>query len=159
MKAELINPFIESISELFSMMLNAKAERGKITATRDECPAFDVAAMIGISGESKGTVAILLPSDTAIGIVGRLMGMEFEEVDDTVKDGLAEVVNIVAGGAKARLSGDKGEPMSLGLPSVVTGSNYQIEHPKGSIWLEVPFESDLGALVMRVTFDQVPVTA
>lgn len=153
MKAELINPFIESVQEIFSTMLNSTATRGEISVSRDSRGPGELLAIIGIVGESKGTVAVSFPTDTALRVVGRIAGMEFEEVDETVVDGVAEIVNMIAGGAKAKLTTNGKRPMDLGLPSVITGKDYQVDYPKKSIWLEVPFECDLGSFLMRVTFE------
>lgn len=153
MQAELINPFIESVQEIFRTMLTSKAKRGKISVSRDSKGPGEVLALIGISGESKGTVAVSFPTDTALQVVGRITGIKFEGVNETVIDGVAEIVNIIAGGAKAKLTMNGKRPMELGLPSVVTGKDFQVDYPKKSIWLEVPFDSDLGSFLMRVTFE------
>ncbi len=153
MQAELINPFIESVQEIFSTMLTSNAKRGKISVSRDNKGPGELLAIIGIVGESKGTVAVSFPTDTALRVVGRIAGMEFDSVDETVVDGVAEIVNMIAGGAKAKLTTNGKRPMDLGLPSVVTGKDFQVDYPKRSIWLEVPFESDLGPFLMRVTFE------
>lgn len=153
MQAELINPFIESVQEIFSTMLTSNAKRGKISVSRDNRGPGELLAIIGIIGESKGTVAVSFPTDTALRVVGRIAGMEFESVDETIIDGVAEIVNMIAGGAKAKLTGNGKRPMDLGLPSVVTGKDFQVDYPKKSIWLEVPFDSDLGPFLMRVTFE------
>jgi chemotaxis protein CheX len=153
MQAELINPFIESVQEIFSTMLSSNATRGQISVSRDSKGPGELLALIGISGESKGTVTVSFPTDTALQIVGQMAGMEFEAVDETVVDGVAELINMIAGGAKAKLRTNGKKPMDLGLPSVVTGKDYHVDYPKKSIWLEVPFESDLGSFLMRVTFE------
>ena len=121
--------------------------------SRDSKGPGELLALIGISGESKGTVTVSFPTDTALQIVGQMAGMEFEAVDETVVDGVAELINMIAGGAKAKLRTNGKKPMDLGLPSVVTGKDYHVDYPKKSIWLEVPFESDLGSFLMRVTFE------
>jgi len=153
MKAELINPFIESVQEIFSTMLGANVQRGKISVSRDNKGPGELLAIIGIVGESSGMVAVSFPTATALGVVGRIAGMEFDTVDETIVDGVAEIVNMIAGGAKAKLNTNGGKPMDLGLPSVVTGKDFQVDYPKKSIWLEVPFESELGSFLMRVTFE------
>lgn len=153
MQAKLINPFIESVQEIFSTMLNSEATRGKVQVSREDNGTGDLLAIIGISGESKGTVAVSFPTATALKVVEQIIGMPFEEVDDTVIDGVAEIINMIAGGAKAKLTNDGERPMDLGLPSVVTGDSYHIDYPTKTIWLEVPFESDLGNFLMRVTFE------
>lgn len=153
MKAQLVNPFIESVMDVFGTMLGATATRGEVKVSRAGNGPGDLLALIGISGETKGTVAVSFPADTAYQVVGAITGMEFGEIDDTVIDGVAEVTNMIAGGAKAKLNTNGKAPMDLGLPSVVTGRDYSVDYPKKSIWLEVPFQSDFGDFVMRVTFE------
>ncbi len=80
-------------------------------------------------------------------------------MDDTVSDAIAEMVNIVAGGAKAKLNLGGGAPLDLSLPTVVRGNSYNVDYPSGSVWLEVPFDSDLGSFRLRVTFELTKETA
>jgi CheY-specific phosphatase CheX len=65
-------------------------------------------------------------------------------------------VNIVAGSAKAKLNAGNDHPLDLSLPTVVHGENYNVQYPSKSVWLEVPFKSDLGEFNLRVTFETVP---
>ena len=153
MKAELINPFIESVQEVFETMLDVKATRGEVSISHENKGAGDILALIGLSGDTKGTVAVSFPKETALQVVGRITGTEFDSVDDTVVDGIAEIINMIAGGAKAKLGTESGKPIDMGLPSVVRGSDFHIDYPKNTIWLEVPFDTNLGSFVMRVTFE------
>lgn len=152
MKVEYINPFIESTYDLFSTMLSSTAKRGNVGVVTEEFGQTDVTALIGLSGYAKGMVAMSFPKKTALNMCGKLLGNEPTEVDDTVSDAVAELVNIVAGGAKAKFPRKDGEIIDLSLPTVVRGQGYKVDYPSGSVWLEVPFESDLGAFTLRVTF-------
>ena len=151
MKAEYINPFIESVCNLYNTMLDANVSRGKPDVTDGNGNPRDITALIGLSGTVKGTVALAFPVKTALNLVSRLLGMEIHAVDETVTDGLGELVNMVAGGAKAKFSELEGPPINLSLPTIVRGSNYIVNYPTGSMWLELPFESDLGNFYLRVT--------
>ena len=153
MKAELINPFIESVQEIFGTMLGTSATRGEVSVSRGEHGSGDLLALIGISGDSKGTVAVSFPTETALQVVGQFTGTEYDSVDETVIDGIAEMINMITGGAKAKLNTVNGRPIDMGLPSVVRGKDYQIDYQKNTIWLEVPFDSSLGSFVMSVTFE------
>jgi len=152
-KVEYINPFIESTYDLFSTMLNSKATRGNVALAKDFTNPRDIMGLIGLSGVARGMVALSFPVKTALNMVNRLLGMELHVVDDTVSDAIAEMVNIVAGGAKARLSGNEGPPIDLSLPTVVRGGDFNVDYPSGSVWLEVPFDSELGPFTLRVTFE------
>lgn len=153
MKVEYINPFIEGVYDLFGTMLAAKATRGTVAIARGDDAGFrDIIALIGLSGQARGMVTLAFPVQTALNIVNRLLGSELRVIDDTVSDAIAEVVNIVAGGAKAKLKVGDGPPIDLSLPSVVRGNSFSIDYPTKTSWIEVPFDSDLGPFAMRVTF-------
>jgi len=156
MQARHINPFIESVYELFQTMLQGTVERGPIGVTDGGATPGDILAIIGISGPTRGTVSIGFPEPTALAIVGKILGTPCTKLDDTVSDGVAEVVNMVAGSAKARLNAGNQEPLDLSLPTVVRGERYNVQYPSKSVWLEVPFTSDLGPFNLRVTFETTP---
>ena len=151
MKVEFVNPFIESVYNLFETMLGCSVERGVPGISKGEPNLRDITALIGLSGTIKGTVALAFPVNTALSMVGMLLGMEIKTVDDTVTDGLGELVNIIAGGAKAKFSEIHGPPIDLSLPTIVRGSNYTVKYPSGVTWLEIPFRSELGDFYLRVT--------
>ena len=153
MKVEYINPFIESVYDLFTTMLSSKAQRGDVGLAKTDANPRDIMALIGLSGMARGMVALAFPVETALNMVNSLLGTEIRVVDDTVSDAIAEMVNIVAGGAKAKLNTGDGPPIDLSLPTVVRGNSYNVDYPSGSVWLEVPFNSDLGPFTLRVTFE------
>lgn len=153
MKIEHINPFIESVYDLFTTMLSATIQRGDVGVTRDPTDPDSVMALIGLSGPARGMVSLSFPGETAIKMVNRLLSIEATEMDDTVADAVAEIVNIVAGGAKAKFPLEEGSPpIDLSLPTVVRGQNFNVDYPSDSVWLEVPFTSELGPFFLRVTF-------
>jgi len=155
MNVAYINPFIESVGELFTTMLGCSARRGAVAVDRGRSAAQDVTALIGLSGPVRGTVALAFPAGTARAMVARMTGQEAGAVEESLSDGLAELVNIVAGGAKARLNGGAGPLIDLSLPTVVRGEKYDIERISHSVWLEVPFASELGPFTLRVTLQQI----
>jgi chemotaxis protein CheX len=154
MKAQYINPFIESVHDLFNTMLGCEARRGDISLARSFSTGHEVIALIGLSGIVRGTVALAFPARTALHMVNRLLGVETIGVNDEVLDAVAELVNIVAGGAKAKLNGEADTPpISLSLPTVVQGKDYTVESPSYAKWLDVPFTSELGPFTLRVIFE------
>jgi len=153
MKVEYINPFIEAVHETFTSMLDSSVDRGEIGVSTGASHPRDITAFIGLSGPARGAVTLSFPTPTALSVVGRLLGQELHIVDDGITDGISEMVNIVAGGAKSKLSRVDGPPIELGLPNVVRGNGYEMRYSGGVQWLEVPFTSDLGPFTMRVVFD------
>ena len=151
MQLEYINPFIESVYELFETMLACPVERGNPNLVKKNEVTNDLVALIGLSGPVRGTVVMLFPKDTALKMVSRFVGEDCQSIDENVRDAVAELVNIVAGGAKARLPG--GDPViELSLPNVIEGKGCSVHYPSYSVWLDIPFSSELGPFNLRLSF-------
>jgi len=151
MKAKYINPFIESVVDFFSTMLAAQVRRGNIELWKADEVTGQVMALVGLSGPVKGTVALSLPPETALKLTGSLLGEEISEMNELAFDSVSEACNIIAGGAKARLPVNGGPPVNLGLPTVISGDRFKVSYPSDSIWVNIPFESDLGTFCLRIT--------
>jgi chemotaxis protein CheX len=152
-KVEHINPFVEAVYELFTTMLGTTVERGDIALLGKNVAPLEVMGIIGLSGETRGVVTVGFPGETALKAVSKILDTELTELDDEVSDGVAEIVNMIAGNAKAKLSNTTGTPIDLSLPTVVRGTDYRIDSPGDSVWIGVPFDSPLGNFELRVMFE------
>lgn len=74
MDVKYVNPFVESVQEIFSIMLDAEAKRKDVGVAKGGLNVEGVAALIGVSGPVRGAVALHLSSETAVGVVNRLLG-------------------------------------------------------------------------------------
>jgi len=154
MQAEYINPFIESVSEVFENMLACKVSMGSAGIADPNSENPDVIGIIGLSGDTKGTVVMRLPVTTALKAVGRMVDDNFRSVDSSVIDGVGELVNIIAGNAKRKLGGK----LSLSLPSVMRGDLCRLNNLKNVVWLELPFSSELGDFSVAVNLQPLPIS-
>jgi len=156
-KAEVISAFVTSFQELASTMLGCnEIERGELELTKAAGPDAqdgELTGIISFSGSDRGTLAVVFPEKTALKIVGAFMGMEMTEVDDDVTDALGEIVNIISGAAKTKLPTADGEPLQLGLPTVIVGKGYTIKSQRMMQWIKVPISCELGDLCLRITFE------
>jgi len=146
-----INPFIEAVDSVFTTMLDVKPRRNGLGVSDGRAKGEVITSLVGISGQISGVVALRFPPQTALVLAGRMLGNEVSEVNDEVTDAISEMVNMVAGSAKAKFNHDP--PLELGLPTVVEGSGYRLRYPTKSVWLAVPFSSDAGDFTMEVTYN------
>jgi chemotaxis protein CheX len=58
-------------------------------------------------------------------IAAAMTGMEFDSVDDTVKDGIGEICNMLAGAWKGRVP-ELAANCGLSVPAVITGRDYKL---------------------------------
>jgi chemotaxis protein CheX len=152
MKAEYVNPFIQSVEELFKNMLDCEVRMGEPTVDCEDKRSKDIIGVIGLSGTAQGIVALRFPISTALNTISQMVGTRFRSIDSSIIDGVGELINIVAGNGKSKFDG---HTISLSLPTVVRGSIYNLHNTSNTVFLTVPFESDLGNFSMLVTFKPV----
>ncbi len=150
MDANYINPFIEAVDSVFETMLHVRPKRQGVRVSAEASSEATITSLIGITGRISGVVALRFPPPTALKFAGRMLGAPYDSMNDEVVDAISEIVNMVAGSAKARLASDP--PLELGLPTVVDGCGYKLKYPSKSVWLEVAFASDDGPFSMEVTY-------
>jgi chemotaxis protein CheX len=146
-----INTFVGGVDSVFQTMLSVKPRRCPARVGKGNRDGPALTSLVGFSGQVHGVVVLRFPSETAVQLAGRMLGTEMTAVNEEVIDAISEIVNMVAGSAKAKFDYDP--PLELGLPTVVQGSDYKIAYPSGAAWLEVPFESDAGEFRMELTFE------
>ncbi len=150
MDVSIINPFVRSVVNVFATMLDCPVQRDGLAIKRNRSPAYDVTAIIGLSGKARGSVVFSLDRPMAFKVVERLLGEEVREINSTVVDAVGELTNMIAGGAKADLSRFE---LSLGLPNVVVGKNHVILFPEKAIPLCIAFRTPFGPVALDVALE------
>jgi hypothetical protein len=84
-----------SVEEVFQLMLGVNCRRysGPVENAEPE----SVTAVVGFGGLLSGACVFRSGASAAIKIAAHMTGMELAEVDDTVKDGIGEICNMLAG--------------------------------------------------------------
>lgn len=149
MKVELINPFVSATVHVFKTMFSTELKRGQVYLRKPDQSHGGVSGVIGLSGQALGTAAVIVSDDTAIKITERFLGMEITEVNEDVVDCIGEVINMVAGNAKAQMEQYN---LSISLPSIVRGKDHIIEFPSNVTPICIPFTSDIGDLMVQIGF-------
>ncbi|WP_348261391.1 chemotaxis protein CheX [Telmatobacter sp. DSM 110680] len=115
-----------SVREVFETMLGVQCrlEEGvkSIPGVKD---AVSVTAVVGFGGILSGACVIRCDALAACTIAARMAGMEFETVDDIVKDAIGEICNMLAGTWKSKVP-DLAANCGLSVPAVITGSDYNL---------------------------------
>lgn len=112
----------ESVDEVFRLMLG-------VTAARAEGPLpvqpESVTAVVGFGGLLSGACVFRVGAREAMQAAKLMTGMEFTELDDTVKDGIGEICNMLAGAWKSKVPGLAAN-CGLSVPAVITGRDYNL---------------------------------
>ena len=111
-----------SVEEVFYMMLGVQCDRD---LAPDTLETEAVTAVVGFGGVLSGACVFRASAATAAEIAALMTGMTFAEVDETVKDGIGEICNMLAGAWKGKVPELAGH-CGLSLPAVITGRDYKL---------------------------------
>jgi chemotaxis protein CheX len=122
---EYIEPFITVCTSVFRDFLGLTLEAEyPFFITREQTQDWDLSALIGISGEARGAVALSLKKELALAITGKLTGKTHTTLDEEVVDAIGEIVNIIAGNVKEKL--EEHFNLVISLPSIIKGKGHEI---------------------------------
>ena len=129
-KDDVLNPFELSMVETLRTMAMLDAELEEVYYTTTPFHFGDMSGIMALAGEKKGVILISFFEDLAKEVIGAIMAIDPAELtEDDVHDGVAELLNMLAGGAKARL-GDTEAHFLLSAPSVIIGTQHRVIQQK-----------------------------
>ena len=139
-----------SVEEVFSLMLGVNCRRytGPVEIAEPE----SVTAVVGFGGLLSGACVFRSGASAAIKIAAHMTGMEFTEVDDTVKDGIGELCNMLAGAWKGKVP-DLAANCGLSIPAVITGQNYTLHVQAPEFKLHHTFKFDDSSFEVTIICD------
>ncbi len=153
MNVEYINPFVDATEELFATMLTIKLTRGKPYLKSDPSGSHYISGIIGMAGEASGSVVLSFPRKLALEVVSDFLGEKITEFNQSIKDGIGELTNIVAGGAKKRLA-ENNYSFKISIPTVVIGENHQIARNKEVPCIVVPFDAVGESFAVEISLEK-----
>lgn len=111
-----------SVEEVFRMMLGIECQRHAGAAAEEK---ESVTAVVGFGGLLSGACVFRSGGKAAMRIAAQMTGMEFGAIDDTVKDGIGEICNMLAGAWKGKVP-ELAANTGLSVPAVITGHDYKL---------------------------------
>lgn len=149
MHEKVILPFVKATIDCFATMVNVTPVKKEVTMQRPPIAQADVCSLIGLSGDAQGLVAITFSNETAIKIASQFLGENLKTLNEDTLDAVGELINIIAGNAKANLEGLK---LSISLPSVMLGENFSLSMPRNVPVVTVSFAiPEMGDLILTVS--------
>lgn len=115
-----------TVEEVFGTALGVQCRRQEHARTSELIrEAGSITAVIGFAGLLTGACLFRCGAETAASIVSLMTGMHFGEVDQTVKDGVGEICNMLAGVWKRKVP-QLAAHCGLSVPAVITGRHYEL---------------------------------
>lgn len=142
-----ISPFISSVQNVFTTMLQLPTTPGDPRVKADSDPSHEITGLIGLSGDVTGAVALGFSRVTAERIVALFCGMEIDSENPDFGDAVGELVNMVSGNAKGQFTGKN---VSISCPSVIIGEGHRVANQSQHPAVVIPFETDCGEVSVEI---------
>jgi chemotaxis protein CheX len=146
-----ILPFIKATRHIFQTMFQLAVEVGTPELRKGPAAGKDVSAIIGMSGDVEGSVVLSFSMDTARRIVAVFTGTDAAVSNEDLADAVGEIVNMIAGGAKAQF---KNKNVSISCPSVVIGEQHRVLGGKDIACVSIPCTCDCGSFSVDIATRQ-----
>lgn len=158
----------ETTTEVFSTMLMLEVTPEESFIKDEKNVSTDLISSLHFFGEKyMGKIALFSSGNVACHIANAMLGTEGAVVNDEVKDGMGEIVNMVAGGAKVKLLDTLGD-IHLLTPWVIAGRHLTISSSADSggdlsidsqaqfSWIMTRFNFGEGTFLVGVQTNNVP---
>ncbi len=121
----------EATNEVFSTMLMMEVKTQDSFVKDEKNVSTDLISSLHFFGDQyMGKIAIFSSAAVACNIANAMLGTDTTEVNDEIKDGMGELVNMIAGVAKVKLTDTLGD-MHLLTPWVIAGRHLSIASSEG----------------------------
>lgn len=104
MKAEYINPFLESARNVIEQMVQIRPSTGQLAIKDIQLIDHYVWIEIGMSGQMSGNIVFGLSESVALKMISAMMGgFVITEIDEMGKSAISELGNMISGNASTLL--------------------------------------------------------
>ena len=157
MNVEYINPFLESINEVFSEWFpQSNMRRDEIHKHDQRVTIRGCASIISITGEVEGRIILDMSLETAVSLATEMLGDEYETFNLEVSSAINEIANMISGRAISKLS-NSGKDPDISAPTLFTGMQMELfDSDMISEGIVILLATEYGALDVYVAINDKP---
>ena len=155
MKAEYINPFLNSTKNVLETMCQTPVKAQKPELKKGNKSYGEVTGIIGMASENvKGCMVVSFTEKCILNVVANmLMESPKDAIDDEIVDAVGELTNMICGGAKAQLA-KLDHKFDLATPTMVQGKGVEISYLSDAPTLVIPFSTEYGEFVIEANLGE-----
>ena len=145
-------PFVQATINVLSTMAGISPSPGTPYIKKDNVALGDVSAIVGVTGDKVGAIALSFSQACAIALVKGMLGDCIEDIIADTRDAVGEICNMISGQARAGLV-DMGVTMQGSTPSVIFGKDHTLSFPGQSVIYAIPFTTEYGNFTLEFCFE------
>jgi chemotaxis protein CheX len=145
---DIANHFINATAAILYTMAGLVVTPGKFFVKHDKKPLGAITAIIGVSGDRVGTIAVSFSHESAAALVHGMLGEDVENLEQDILDAVGEVTNMISGQARSGIA-EGGISLQGSTPTLVVGTEFDIEHQTRGPVIVIPFSMPGGSFVVE----------
>jgi chemotaxis protein CheX len=149
MRMELIQPFINAADAVFADSLKGPTKIGDLSMEEEAYRRKGVAALIVIKGDIEGRIILDLAPEVALKVAAVLTGAEVEACDQTVRETVCEMANMVIGNSVTLLN-DQGYSFKV-FPPEIHMNDEGLAGSRDTEALVLGIETSCGSIFLNIS--------
>ncbi|HNR63795.1 MAG TPA: chemotaxis protein CheX [Thermotogota bacterium] len=125
MDVRIINSILKSTVRVFTEAVNMKIEFEKPQIAKELAKGYDLVTLVGFNGSLSGNLVYAFDMQVALNIVGKMMGMPYNQLDDLAMSAIGELANMISGNIATNME-QIGKPIDITPPSVILGKEIHV---------------------------------
>ncbi|MDR2076836.1 MAG: chemotaxis protein CheX [Desulfovibrio sp.] len=150
---DIARPFVRSTIEILSLMAGINASAGTPYVKKGVVAEGDVSAIVGVTGDRTGSIAVSFTKPCAVALVKGMLGEDIQDALQDIQDAVGEMTNMVSGQARAGLR-ELGLTLSGSTPTIIIGDGHTIRHVSRSPVIAIPFTTPDGGFTVEFCFEE-----
>lgn len=151
MRAEILNAFLYATGKVIATETGATVHRTGLLMDPSDQVLDEVTVYVALVGQVRGMVLVGMPMPVARGIAGDMVGAPESELTELGLSALAELGNLVAGGACMELD-KQGFSSDITPPSIMIGKRSRVS-TLGLPRFVIPLQMKHGPMHIHVAVD------
>ena len=149
MKAEYINPFLESARIVLEQLINVRPTTGQLGIKDAKFTENHIWIQIGMSGQMTGDIVFGLHEEVALKLVSAMMGGYLvTQMDEMSQSAISELGNMISGNASTILS-NQGVRVDITPPRLIQSETAAAFESKKALTIPLMMEQ-IGELDIKV---------
>ena len=145
---QIAKAFIVATNDILSTMASITPTAGKPFVKTDQVALGDVSAVIGVTGQHKGSICVTFTREGAIKVAESMLGGELENPEQDIIDTVGEITNIISGKTRAAIA-EKGVVLQGSTPTIIAGAQHRITHLSRAPVMCIPFTLPRGTFTIE----------
>ncbi|CAM2006499.1 chemotaxis protein CheX [Acanthopleuribacter pedis] len=150
----LINPILDAAVNVMEQMAGLKLVKREIRLERICSAIYDLSSQISFQGpQVDGHLFLCLKQNVACSMAGTILGGEYSDIDENVRDMAGELCNIIIGNAKKNLARD--QVYKLSTPTLIVGKEHLVAVLSKYPVVRIIFDSPIGQIDLNLYLDEI----